>query len=301
LRLRNLDLDRSPITQIVKLWWTRLSTSTVPEIPVHALYCGDHWSTVLSLSELAENFEKQLWVASAGYGLVPIESRIRPYAATFSSSHPDSVHSFATDALSGTALSRAWWAEIAKRELPDSESARSIAELAREDDQVHLLVVAGPQYLAAMEDDLLAARATLTKTERLILVSSPLRTMSPTLAPNLIPSTARLQPEVGGALTSLHARVAARILQEAEPYPLDATTLQERYSNILLRLAKPERVTRVSVSDDTVRAFIQEHLLQDPRSSCTSLLRRFRADGKACEQSRFRQLYQQHTQKDGHA
>ena len=41
----------------------------------------------------------QLWACSAGYGLIRADALVRPYAATFTSGHPDSVPSGA-DGLS---------------------------------------------------------------------------------------------------------------------------------------------------------------------------------------------------------
>src|SRR5439155_924306 len=62
-------------------------------VPALDLYGGEHWQVARSLPAhgVEGGREVKLWVSSAGYGLVPAEAPLRPYAATFSSAQADSV------------------------------------------------------------------------------------------------------------------------------------------------------------------------------------------------------------------
>ena len=49
------------------------------------------------------------------------------------------------------------------------------------------------------------------------------------------------------------------------------------------------------MADDEVLRFIHLELKKDPSAKCTRLLRRLRDSGRACEQARFKGLFQEVT------
>jgi len=55
-------------------------------VPAEALYGGDHWSVVreLATNDLFGYRDIRIWVCSAGYGLIPLGSRIHPYSGIYS-------------------------------------------------------------------------------------------------------------------------------------------------------------------------------------------------------------------------
>src|SRR4051812_20847016 len=65
-------------------WTSALKAVDVPAVRAGDLYAGDHWKIVLGIPAAATGaFNVQLWVASAGYGLVGIDTPLKPYSATF--------------------------------------------------------------------------------------------------------------------------------------------------------------------------------------------------------------------------
>src|SRR5262245_42960354 len=101
-------------------WWRRLSTHSTETVPAVDLYGGDHWSVARSLPEVAaaSGFDAYLWVASAGYGLVPADARLRPYSATFAAGHSDSVCLARTDGTTRSKFARDWWAHLGEMPGP---------------------------------------------------------------------------------------------------------------------------------------------------------------------------------------
>ena len=73
----------APKEERCRMWTTRLEDDTVAPIAAHDLYCGDHWAVAKGLAAGAQSRRVELWVASAGYGLVPASAPLKPYAATF--------------------------------------------------------------------------------------------------------------------------------------------------------------------------------------------------------------------------
>lgn len=291
LSLRSVP-DRKPVER-AHLWWNRLCAIPGRTASASDLYSGDHWAVVRTLPQeaISAGFRSLLWVASAGYGLVPAAALLHPYSATFATGSPDSVARSATSASARNAFAQSWWETMSGFRGPDAYRPRSIAAIAKDDPKARILVVASADYIAAMEKDLLSAIERLASRESLVVVTGRDRLASQHLLPWVVPSDARLQAAVGGARTSLHARVARKILQEVHRWDLDATTLRTRFEALLDRSPAPETYDRERMTDAAVAAFIRRAVHVEPAVSCTALLRRLRREGHACEQGRFKRMY----------
>lgn len=277
---------------LFKAWWHALQRHNSPTAPAAELYAGAHWTVVRDLPRVAlsSGFQAELWVASAGYGLVPASAPIRAYAATFATGHPDAVA--APDEAPAEAA-QAWWAKLAGEVGPEPAAPRTLAALARSSPHSRILVVASPRYLAAMEPDLLKAAEALRSPDGLLLVSGEPGPVDDELQQHWIPSVAALQGTLGGARMSLHARLARRILEEAATHGLGVSALRDRFIELARRAGPPPRYDRNPVDDNSVQQFILQQLRTNPKATHTGLLRAFRSSGQACEQGRFRRLFQQ--------
>lgn len=277
----------------VSQWWYRLSRHRSATMSAMDLYLGDHWAIAKTLPSVASSvgLRPSLWVASAGYGLVSVDAPMRSYSATFAGGHPDSVASIATNGITPSEIGRAWWTWLSRVQGPHATAPRSVGDIVREDPRAYILVVSSPDYVGAMEDDLLDAIQHARDPDRVIIVSSRGRFARGILGQHLILSDARLQVRLGGARTSLHIRVARKILEEAGEWALSATLLQARYRRLVARSPEAPRYDRARMTDDEVSRFIRSQLRHDSDVSCTLLLRSLRSSGLACEQFRFRSLF----------
>lgn len=274
-------------------WWRRLSEHASSAVPAADLYGGDHWTVAKTLPSVAEagGFRAHLWVASAGYGLVPADAPLHSYSATFAGGHPDSVLVSSTDGAVQSDFARRWWARLSQMPGPLRRAPRTIAGIVRSDPRASILVVGSPDYMAAMEDDLISAIAEASNPDRIIVISTQGRFARGVLGQHLIPSDARLQARVGGARTSLHARVARKILEEVNEWVLGAELLQAHYRRVLASSADAPTFDRTRLTDQQVERFIRAELRRSPDTSCTRALRALRDGGQACEQSRFKSLF----------
>jgi hypothetical protein len=270
-------------------WWRRLS-----DAPAHTsardLYVGDHWSVAKGLPALAsaKGFVPRLWVASAGYGLVPAEATLASYSATFAKDSEDSV---ATNGADPRQAAQQWWGQLAKRRLRGHDGPRTLVGLAeRAAPGAAVMVVASPAYVDAMADDL-TALACGGSTVRLMIVTSTFGTDDGPLRDHWIPTSAALRMVLGGALTSLHTRVARRLIEKISPSDLDATSARRHIERLAARAPELPTLRRERSDDAPVQNFIREALRQDAAASHTRLLREYRASGRACEQGRFRELF----------
>jgi hypothetical protein len=266
-----------------------LSDARGDAVEAKDLYVGPYWAVVreLPLVAAASRIEASLWVASAGYGLVPANAKLRGYSATFRVGEADSV------ACSGEPYSvaeqvSAWWAALAQWDGP-ADQPRRVSDLASAEPDAHVMVVASPRYLQAMVKDLRGAAKLLGN--RLIIVTSQNFGVGEPLTRNVVASEERLLAEVHGARPALHARVARHILSGAPRYGLDAETLRTRYLEIARSADFCRHPVRETMTDEEVKRFIKTELRNAPDLSYTRALRMLRDGDRACEQKRFKNLF----------
>jgi hypothetical protein len=292
-RLRLGSVGKGSPIDVAKRWAQRLQQSDAPRVRAASLYAGDHWQIAASLPAVAAGcgVKAQLWVLSAGYGLISSCAAISPYSATFSAGHPDEVLTRFTG-RDGKEAVREWWAALSSCPGPETNAPRRITDLARQNPGVPILVVASPKYLAAAQDDLVEAATALADPAMLIVVSAGGRGRGP-LAANMLDCSARFQPALGGALMSLNARVARRVLEQHPPYPWTVSGFQELLERLPMAESKDPAPLRRPVSDDEVRAYVRSSLRENPSARHTALLRLYREAGHACEQKRFGRLFKE--------
>jgi hypothetical protein len=256
-------------------WRKRLRSDRSTRVVAQDLYLGEYWSVIRSLPAVAQSnrFASTLWVASAGYGLLDATARIHSYAATFTPDHPDSVIPRGADRR---AAAREWWQKLTAARLLGRRTS-NVESIARNHPEECIIVIGSPTYVSAMHDDLVAA---LQHTQQLTIITSPNGPM-PELAPYTLYATARWQAALGGTLLSLHARVARELLQRG----LDATTVRRSLGQ---RQQEQGRPARTPLSDIAVQRFIRKNVAR----TYSTALRQLRDAGFACEQSRFRRLFQ---------
>ena len=258
----------------------RLAATRTEAISASDLYAGEHWDVARSLPAAARGFvNPKLWVASAGWGLIEADARIHPYSATFSPRHPDSV-------AASAAGNEAWWDALSSWEGPMSGAARSLTALVASHPRDRVLLVLSQAYLAACHADLRAALDRAYKGQVSVIAAGAIAT--PDLADVMMPADARLQHHVGGTRGGLNVRIAKSVLIAGLS---DHRAMSEHLREQLA--ASPSLITydRQRLSDAEVRTFIRSRLVVDDQVSHTRLLRALRDEGKACEQSRFAELF----------
>lgn len=147
--------DERDVESAYGLWLERLAQARCGSPPLTAgeLYTGQHWSRAAAAA--ARN-GAEMWVISAGLGLLHVSDPVVPYEATFSSM------SFSHRRL---------WESLTTRPPAERHSAslRTLMQ-ARPDDR--FVVAASPVYLRAVEDDLCSARQALRSPRHLTIVTT---------------------------------------------------------------------------------------------------------------------------------
>lgn len=286
LRLRNHPED---LAGRASSWLAAVGRAPAPYRSARDLYKGEHWSVINRFAgqTMPGGWSPDVWVASAGYGLVPLTAPLVAYSATFAAGHADSVS--ATGGRPSTEHNQTWWAMLADWEGPVSGQPRTIAALAAKDPEIPLLFVGSNNYLRATGPDLTAAREELVDPALLAVVSAGAKYQG--LHDNLLPGDARLQNALKGSRLSLNARIAALLLANADRHEFELPRTAAFVETLLAEQPALTVYDRTPLSDDEVIAYIREQWTPSPGASRTELLRRLRASGRACEQKRFSALY----------
>jgi hypothetical protein len=281
------SLEAMSESERLKRWLSRLHEMDNEAVCAAGdLYCGDGWSSIqTAVAKFRKREALNLWVASAGYGLLSSEDIVVPYSATFSAGQDDSV-----TADRDPAGNQRWWNGLTKRMSNTSRPVVSVSELARTFPSAPLLVGVSPDYLWAMMADLLAASKALFDPDLLVIVSAGTKKAGD-LTPFLLPCDARLEHRLGGARTSLNARIVAYILNRFSAEELRMPILQKHFKNILSRAPEARTYDRKRMTENQVETFIRKALRKKPRASFSALLRGLRDSGMACEYKRFRQMF----------
>lgn len=278
LRLDNLpSLGTAPRA---REWAARLAgISSTPLIAAQDLYAGEHWTIARGLAARARYDRARLWVCSAGYGLIPAETQIRPYAATFSGGS-DRVHGGADGA-------RQWWHALSSWAGPAPGQPRSIRSLAAADRSASFLLALSASYLDACRDDIAAAAGEVADPDTFMVISAGAR-FPESAGVVMVPADARLQGLLGGTRQALNARIAGYLLSAGISSRAEAT---QRMTRLLAEQSPVTRYERKKLSDQEVTEMIACRLAQAHGTSASRLLREFRDAGYACEQQRFASLY----------
>lgn len=273
-------------------WVIALESAPVAGVTASSLYKGEHWSIARSLPALAAGvgWDLELWVASAGYGLVRADAPLKPYAATFTNGQPDSVDCSPTRGVAEPAAQR-WWSTLTRWRGPAPTAPRSLAVLAETAPDVPLVFVGSAAYLRAVGPDLSAAVGALEDADRLLVVSGG--SEGPVVAQHRLPVDARLLHALGGTRISLNVRVAAHLVATANDHCFGLGRSREQLAGLLEQQPDLPTYDRLPLTDEEVRLFIENELEVDHAASQTALLRRLRDSARACEQKRFGALYRE--------
>lgn len=246
--------------------WLQAIETEPPVAPLTDLYRGETWSQVTRLVQTARTagYNPALYVASAGLGLRKGTFKAPSYAATFSPGHADSVATTTPGAVH-------WWAQL-PHDVAGLDDSPAVWVLSR-------------SYAQVIGPDLLARRAT----DRVLVFGG-----SEQIPDQFrVPAQRSLRRSLGGTVTSINVRMAAKWIELAGSDELHSLAARDKFRLWATDAVVEERFDRQSLTDEQVIDLIRQMLAQDAGMPRTRALRQLRSTGLACEQKRFSGLYAQ--------
>ncbi|MDK9637868.1 DUF6884 domain-containing protein [Enterobacter hormaechei] len=200
--------DERDVERAYGLWLERLAQARrgSPSMTAGELYTGQHWSRAAAAA--ARN-GAEMWVISAGLGLLHVSDPVVPYEATFSSM---------------PFCHRTHWERLTTRP-PAERLCASLKTLMQAGPDDRFVVAASPVYLRAVEADLLAGRDALRTPEQLQVVTS--KGYQGGLKDSIRYTSADMMKELNTNMTGLNVSYALQIIGNVK---LNSSTAGEVYA-----------------------------------------------------------------------
>lgn len=280
IRLGRIGSDANEVEERFDLWTRAIeATPANTHVPIVNLYKGVAWSSIARL--YARNRDDlDIWVVSAGLGLIPAAGVAPSYGATFSSGVPDSVGTSRAEA-------RVWWRLLTEHPPlagrgPKCHSLTDLAERYRS-----LIVALSASYIDATRDDLMAALE--SSKDALLITVGGSRTNAPKRQVLRLP--AHMRGIVGGTLVSVLNRTLEATLTGLRDGELSAESVRDQLERGADAAPRLERPLRTGLRDEEIHRYIDHLRRAQPMVSRSSALTQLRQAGFACEQNRFRRLF----------
>ena len=277
-RLRAATLTRGSQRLVAKAWLSRLKSAPLAGTPARTLYAG---RSFLRLRDSAEHLGCKLFVVSAGLGLLESTTLVPSYDLTLSAAGVGALR----ERLTHPPRPSDWWAGLEASPFASSMGALCVGN--------SRILVALTQPYAELVGNALAMFADADRT-RLRLLGFGLKPFLPVqLHPQLIRYDDRLDRLAPGTRLDGASRALAHFAELVAMQPLDSVEVDQRLVDAALgAVPHAVRPTRKRVSDREiakhVARFVKEGL------SATAALKQLRSMAKiACEERRFRDLYQE--------
>lgn len=281
-----------------KAWVEALAANQIG-IPARELYAGSHWQESIACETSAKDLglDAELWVLSAGYGLISSSEITTPYAASFAAGS-DSIQNLNWPAgYTPGQKAREWWTLLHR--YRKREGLGRFASLSK--NKTPLLIILSQEYYNAVEPEIIDL---ISAGVNLLIVSAGLyrnmNSASPVVRPHILPfsdSFKQVDNYLNKTNVSLNARLATWLVRNHHEAVLRGVeSVVPILKNISDQLPPMERKDVNRMSDDEVLEFIARDY-SETLNSATKLLRRLRGTEKmSCEQKRFGTLFRRYQQ-----
>lgn len=280
------DLPEST-TETVATTWNCWIDAAEGRVKASDLYCGRAFKEA---QESALRLNADLFVVSAGLGVVSVEDAVSPYSLTISSGKPDTIgRRIKDEACSPTD----WWHHL----HAGSSRSKHLSELLTSGAYDLVLMALSGAYAEMISEDLHVIDAEAGRRLRIFGLA-----LGAVLPANVqacqMPYDHRLNgpdSSIRGTLTDFASRAIAHFAEGLGTGTIAGTSLSEDTASVTSALRTwrfPDVPKRERLTDAGVIDFIRrEWNVVGGRSG--EMLRHLRASGLACEQSRFRDLFHQ--------
>lgn len=270
--------------------WVQLAQGRPAVASAGDLYAGRSFRDA---SVAAQSCQADLFIVSAGFGLVSSSSALPNYALTVA----DGEGSIASTLAQFDASAADWWVAL----CAELGSPRALVQAIRRKAGAVALLALPSTYLQMVAPEL--SDLTARELAQLRVFTSPAgaRQLEPRLADCVLPYDDRLNDVKGhaGTRTDFAQRALRHFVQVLHGHRLP---LHEGKTAVLRELARrkpPATKVRVRATDEEICSAIRSFSRSGSHSAST-LLRRLRDERRiACEQGRFRDLWRQVQQERG--
>lgn len=279
------DLDCAALDVLARDWLSRLACAD-RRIEARSLYAGRQFGEAM---QAAEVLKADLWVVSAGLGVIDSSSMVAPYALTVSQGADDSILTRAV----GAASAQAWWQALTHGEVGCKSLGNALSNKVSATGLI--LVSLSGVYLEMVSEELLTLPQQELERVRIFTMPSS-KASRGRLGEFIMPYDRRLDgPDspIPGTIVDFAGRALRHFAGTVFPVTPEATAA-EHAAEVSRRLngwRVASSVDRVKMADDELVATLKYHWAESG-ASASQMLKAVRYDlGIACSQERMQKLH----------
>jgi len=252
------------------------------KIKAKDLYSSQYWSVVNSIVAQANTLQINLnvWICSAGHGLISWDSLISPYSITFSKDSEDS--------LGSNENAQNWWSILSNNSIAVQDKPITFTNLLQRYNKDKFLMSLSTAYLKATYYDI---KVGLQHNPN-VSIASVGGFKENMFDKQILPVDSRMIQHVGGVFSTLNINIIKFLFDCSDIHYFEHEKMVKMLDAILYDTPENIKHQRTTLDDTEIVSFIKSQSIKENVSK-TSLLRQLRDKGYACEQKRFGKIYDQ--------
>jgi len=275
LTIEYYDKEKS-LDEIIKIWKNIINENKFDKYLTTYLYKGIGWKATLNTYNFFSNYYKtELYIASAGYGLIHHDTKISSYDATFAPRTLNSIDKFNKDKASNIK----WWDSI------NSFQVNSFS------DDSYIFVVLPHNYLIATQNFI--QKLIEVHGKRVFIFRANQNEVLSFMKGYTVEFDLRFNSYQTGTLSSLLARAVLWLSKEIVEHkiPFEHHLFQEHIEKKMKNYTLYKMPKREQLSEEKLIKKIENMIANDGIRTASKGLRKLRESGIACEQKRFGSLF----------
>lgn len=249
------------------------------------LYKGGHWALA---KNTALTFDTELWIISAGLGLLHSNDIIPNYQATFTTGNRDSIPKAG---MSTSDAHQHWWYLINNYRVHGQRDILTIKDIMARYPHDRFVIAGSTPYIIAIQKDITSGINNLANPEEQVLIVTSGRNSFSDLNKFVLTSKEKMCPILKCNMLTLNISLLNHALKVSSEQNLGFPKLKQYIENqfhLLDEKIKPKRLKR---TESEVISYIREILDRHSHISASCALRIFRDTGNSFEEKNFRRLF----------
>lgn len=251
LQFRNLP--KLPVSKAVNEWINRLKNVDTPLVKIIDLYKGGYWNIVKDIEQNPK--VDNVWVLSAGYGVVNSQQQVKPYSIALKDNSFDSIK-LNTEGESNQSY-QDWWDLItAKRQL-------TLEDIYNQHSGDVFILYASFEYVKSIKNDL---KHIIEKPN--VLIVSP-DTKIKEFTPYILNTSLRLRSYLGGNKMTVSPLTVKYLVNNIEKIGNSREEVNTHFESLINTLPElpPQNPVREKLDDEDFISLIKEIGVDKPKTA----------------------------------
>lgn len=236
-QLKFSNLPKLPLQESLKEWNSRLSSTPSPTTSILDLYKGGYWKVVKSL--ISNKKVDNIWVLSAGYGIVNYKEKVKPYSIALKDNSFDSIKLNTINSNSFNPYSQ-WWDEITKM------NHRTISQVYSENPGDLFILYSSFEYMKAIKNDF----GKIISNPNVLVISPDTKIKE--FDPYILKTNLRLQSLLGGNKMNISSLTLKHLIDNIDIIGTSRDDINQYFTHLISTLPPlpPRNPTRKKLNDE---------------------------------------------------